>query len=126
MSRQCKTFIPFTALFSTIQVETRNILSISESHIMYRCVINIHNICYVSGHSHISQLRWAGSRISYGPASSVQIWTQRDIQMFSSCRHTLKYDEDEVHAGQRGHLRDSLRVKCDLRVASPGERQRQS
>ena len=78
------------------------------------------------GFAHVSQSRRAGSRVPCRPASSVQIWTHKDIQLFSSCRHTLKYDEDEVRAGQRGHLRDSLGVKCDLRVTSPGERQGQS
>jgi len=77
------------------------------------------------GYATFPNCRGAGSRVPYRPASGVQIWTHKDIQLFSSCRHTLKYDEDEVRAGQRGHLRDSLGVKCDLRVTLPGERKRQ-
>jgi len=91
---------------------------------MYQCVINIYDPRLASGLCHVSQLQRAGSCVSYRPASSVHIWTHEDIQLFFPCRHTLKYDEDEVRAGQRGHLRDSLGVKCDLRVTSPGERKR--
>jgi len=93
---------------------------------MYRCVINIYDPRPASGFCLVSQLQRAGSRVAYSPASSLQIWTHKDIQLFSSCRHTLKYEEDEVRAGQSGQLRDSLGVKCDLRVTSPGERRRQS
>jgi hypothetical protein len=44
-----------------------------------------------------------------------------DIHCSALCRHTLKYDEDEVHAGHSGQLRDGLGVKCDLRVTSTRE-----
>jgi len=70
----------------------------------------------------VPRVGFAAFRNRRGPVHVLSIvrlavcWSGRtkDIQLFSSCRHTFKYEEVEVRAGQRGHLRDSLGVKCDL------------